>query len=291
MNMRATMLGGVGLGVLLGGCPFEEPPVIQGSESETAGEVTTSGNTSTTPTTMTTTDAPTTDEPTTNVPTTDDPTTMGSVDDTTMSTTVEVTATDSSTSLGTTGDPCEALCAGLLCGDSSGCDCGECGPMATCATDQTYCGLPVGFYNDFGANAQVNAQVQLGFRFQVFEDTVVRRLGVIAGGAGANVRLALYSHDGSGPADRLVQTGAVMLYANGNNEFDVGATPITAGNFYWVMLHTEGSTPLRRTFNGDNMYEAAVRTTIPFAAGFPVTMDDEVVVNDYRYNLYMVVEE
>ena len=41
----------------------------------------------------------------------------------------------------------------------------------------------------------------------------------------------------------------------------------------------------------DNMYEAAVRNSIPFASGFPVTMDDEAVLNDYRYNVYMVVEE
>jgi len=291
---RSILLGWpLCLGTLLAGCPFEEPPVIQDSEgSETAGD-TTNGATSTTPpttTTPSTTETPTTETPpTTTEPTTADPTTMGPAD-TTDSTTSEVTATDSSSSSGSTGDPCVAVCEGLACGINDECECGECGPMATCAGDQTYCGLPVGFYNDFGSSAQVNAQVQLGFRFTVFEATTVRRLGVIAGGAGANVRLALYDHDGSGPANRLVQTGAVMLYANGNNEFDVGATPIDPGD-YWVMLHTEGATPLRRTFNGDNQYEAAVRTMIPFASGFPMTMDDELVLNDYRYNLYMIVEE
>ena len=30
---------------------------------------------------------------------------------------------------------------------------------------------------------------------------------------------------------------------------------------------------------------------VPFAEGFPDAMDDEMVVTDYRYNLYMVVEE
>lgn len=276
---RSIPLGGpLWLGMLLAGCPFEEPPVIT-DDSETMG--TTNGVTSTT-LAMTTTTAATTDA------TTVDPT-VSSVDDTTDVTTSEDSATDPTTST-STGDPCVPACDGLVCGTADACDCGECGPMATCATDQTYCGLPVGFYSDFGRTSTVSPQTQLGFRFQVFEATTVRRLGVISGGAGGTVRLALYDHDGVGPANRLVQTGAVLLYANGSNEFDVGATPIAPGD-YWVMLHTEGSTPIRRTFNGDNMYEAAVRNSIPFASGFPVTMDDEAVLNDYRYNVYMVVEE
>ncbi len=287
---RSNMLGCLALAALLAGCPFEEPPVITDDSETTGGESTTNGATSITPTTTTpTTTAPTT-TPTTDA-TTVDPTTMSSLDDPTAEvTTSEVSATDSTSSSGSTGDPCVPACEGLVCGMTEACECGECGPMATCADDQTYCGLPVGFYNDFGATSSVNAQTQLGFRFQVFEDTTVRRLGVISGGAGNMVRLALYDHDGMGPANRLVQTGAVMLYANGNNEYDVGATPIASGD-YWVMIHTEGATPIRRTFNGDNMYEAAVRGMIPFASGFPVAMNDELVLNDYRYNLYMVVEE
>jgi len=162
--------------------------------------------------------------------------------------------------------------------------------MAVCADDQTYCGLPIGFSNDFGDNVLVAGQVQLGFRFDVFEPRVVRRLGVIAGGAGQDVRLALYDHDGMGPANRVVQTGAVTLFAAGPNEFSVGATAIDPGE-YWVMLHTAAMTPLGRTFNGDNGYEEALRVGIPFGDGFPETMDDEMVITDYRYNVYMVVED
>ncbi|MCX4246105.1 hypothetical protein [Paraliomyxa miuraensis] len=254
---------------------------------------TTSGTTSTTEgTSMSTTS--TTAPPTTTSMTTDptvDPMTTGT-------TTVDPSETaDSTTSVGTTDtdttgpvDPCELACDGLACGPSEGCACGDCSPMATCADDQTYCGLPVGFFNDFGSTALVNGQVQLGFRFQVFEERVVRRLAVISGGAGVDVRMALYTHDGVGPADRIAQTGAVTLYANGVNEFDVGATTIMPGE-YWVMLHTAGSTPLARTFNGDNGYEEAVRINIPFMDGFPMTMNDEMVITDYRYNLYMVVED
>jgi hypothetical protein len=289
---RSILLGGpLCLGLLLAGCPFDEPPVI-GEDSESTETV---GATTQGATTMPTTTMPTTVEPTTTEPvseaTTVDPTTMGSVDDTTVGvTTMEVSATESSGSSESTGDPCVASCDGVACGSIDACECGECGPMATCADDQTYCGVPLGFYNDFGSTPSVTPQFQIGHRFQVFEDTVVRRLGLISGGAGATVRLALYDHDGVGPANRLVQTGAVMLYANGNNEYDVGATPIVPGD-YWVMVHTEGNTPIRSTFNGDNMYEAAWRTSIPFAAGFPVALNDETVGLDYRYNLYMIVED
>jgi hypothetical protein len=286
MNTRATMLGALGLGMLLGGCPFEEPPIIQDSETNEPTGGTTLGGTSTMSTTLTSESA-TTQGPTTNGPTTN-PTSMGTLDgETTEGNTTEGVTTEPMTT--DTLDPCFAMCSGLACGELGACDCGECGPSATCASDQTYCGLPVGFYNDFGLSVQVNGQLQVGFRFLVLQDTAVRQLGVISGGAGATVRMALYDHDG-GPANRLVQTDPVMLYANGHNVFDVDPTPIAAG-FYWVMLHTEGSTPLRRTFNGDNNYEAAVRTSIPFPSGFPVIMEDEIVLNDYRYNLYMVVED
>jgi hypothetical protein len=288
---RSILLGCLGLGTLLTGCPFEEPPMIDMDGSGTAGAT---AGTTMVPTTETNTTMPTTAGPTTAETTMDptvEPTTVASLDTTADSTTTQGSATESTSATDTTTTgSCSVECDGIACGTVDACDCGECGPMATCADDQSYCAVPVGFFNDFGANALVNGQVQLGFRFQVFVATTVRRLGVIAGGAGANVRLALYDHDGAGPANRLVQTGAVALYANGNNEYDVGATAIAPGD-YWVMLHTEGSTPLRRTFNGDNMYEEAVRGGIPFAAGFPVAMDDEMVLNDYRYNVYMVVEE
>lgn len=292
MTMRSNMLGRLALGTLLVGCNvFEDPPMII-EDSETTGDATAEGTASTTPTTTTpTTTMPTTTvEPTTNA-TTVDPTTMGSVDDTTASTTSEVTATDSTSSSSTTGeDPCVAACTGLACGMADACECGECGPMIECSADQTYCAMPVGYFADFGFSQSLPGSVQLGYRFQVFAPTVVRRLGLISWGAGATVRLALYDHDGAGPNDRLVQTGAVMLYANGNNEFDVGATAIAPGD-YWVMLHTQGSTPIRSTPNGVTDYEEALRNPIPFASGFPSPMVDEVVLEDYAYNVYMVVEE
>lgn len=290
MTMRSNMLGRLALGTLLAGCNvFEDPPMIIG-DSETTGDATTDGVTSTTPTTTAPTTTPTTTTPTTDA-TTVDPTTMGSVDDTTASTTSEVSATDSTSSSTTTGeDPCVAACAGLACGMADSCDCGECGPMSECAADQTYCAMPVGYFADFGYSQSLPGPLQLGYRFQVFAPTVVRRLGVISWGAGATVRLALYDHDGAGPNTRLVQTGAVMLYANGNNEFDVGATPIAPGD-YWVMVHTQGSTPLRSTPNGVTNYEEALRNPATFAAGFPSPMVDEAIVEDYAYNLYMVVEE
>lgn len=284
-RMRSILLGGpLCLGTMLAGCPFEDPPVIQDTESTGAVD----------PTMGTTTPTPTTNEPTTSMPTTSEPatetmadsTTTVSVDDTSTDGTTD--ASDTSTSDPTTGDPCVAACDGLACGTAASCDCGMCGPMATCADDQSYCGEPIGFYNMFPDSESVFGDVQFGFRFTVFEPRTVRRLGLIASGAGSDVRLALYDHDGSGPANRLVQTGAVTLYANGANEFDVGSTSIMPGD-YWVMIHTEGLTPLYRTL--EDGHEVVFRTMIPFANGFPMTMDDETVSTEFRYNLYMIVEE
>ena len=276
MSLRSIVLGSVAAG-LLSGCFVEDPPPMvmttmgDASDGSTSSQATGDSMSS---------GAPTTDGSTTMVSMTSEDTLTGVDDSTTNPTGVE------------TGDACEMLCQDVACGMVEGCEspCAECGPMASCAEDQTYCGLPVGFFNDFGDVALVYPQLQLGFRFQIFEPRVVRRLGVIAGGAGQDVRMALYDHDGTGPANRIVQTGAVTLYAAGNNEFNVGATPLEPGD-YWVMLHSSAMTPLARTFNGDNSYELALRQMVPFAEGFPDAMDDEMVVTDYRYNLYMVVEE
>lgn len=279
MSLRSIVLGCVA-GTVLPGCFVEDPPPVVPMTTTTDGSdgtVSMSGPMTDGP--MTTV-GPTTDQPTTDEPTTVGPTT--GMDDTTT----DPTAVDSDT------DGCMMACEGVVCGMAEGCEepCGECGPMATCAVDQTYCGLPIGFYNDFGDSFPVYAELQFGFRFQIFEARVVRQLGVIAAGAGPQVRLALYDHDGTGPANRIVQTGAVDLYAVGHNEFNVGATPIEPGE-YWVMIHTATMTPLARTFNNDNDYELALRSMVPFASGFPDTMDDEMIVPDYRYNLYMVVED
>jgi hypothetical protein len=277
------LVGCLGLGTLLGGCfedPIEDPIVPESTSSTTTDDTSTPITATSSPTTDSTTIGPTTD-----------PTTVGPLDTTegVDDTTTEGMTTESSDSTGPV-DPCVAACTGLACGMANACDCGTCDPMVTCADDQSYCALPIGFFNQFPDIEPVNGQVQLGFRFTVFEPRIVRRLGVIAGGAGSDVRLALYDHDGAGPANRIVQTGAVTLFAVGPNEFDVGATPIMPGD-YWVMLHTNGLTSLHRTLNGDNIYEEAVRTGIPFGDGFPPMMNDEVVLNDYRYNLYMVVED
>lgn len=285
--MRSILLGGpLCLGTMLAGCPFEDPPIIQDTES--TGPVD--------PTTGSTSITPTTSDPTTSAPTTSEPGTETMVDPTTTTVSVDDTSTDGTTSpvsettsdTTTNGDPCELACDGLACGEVDACDCGMCGPMATCADDQSYCGEPIGYYNVFPDPEPMFGEVQIGYRINVLEPRTVRRLGVIASGAGSDIRLALYDHDGSGPANRIVQTGSVTLYANGPNEFDVGSTPIMPGD-YWVIIHTDSLTPLYRTLTYD--FESCYRSMIPFASGFPVTMDDELIQDDFRYNFYMVVEE
>ncbi len=288
MMTRSILVGWLAVSSsLLGGCVFEEPMIVDADASGTEGSTV---GTTTAPTTETSTTGPTTTVGPTTDPTVADSTTTEGPLDTTAENTSDVTATSDTSTTSTTGDPCVAACEGLACGTTDDCECGECSGMNQCAADQTYCAQRVGFFNDFGFSSTVGGQLQLGFRFTVAAPTNVRRLGLIAWGAGANVRMAVYEHDGAGPQSRVVQTAVVQLYANGVNEFDVPPTPIAPGD-YWVMLHTETSTPLRRTLNGDNGHEEALRTMIPFAAGFPDVMNDEAVLNDYRYNLYMVIEE
>ncbi|MEM7152533.1 MAG: hypothetical protein AAF799_06815 [Myxococcota bacterium] len=280
MSLRAIVLGCVGIAVGVTGCFEENTPVVITTSSDPETGATEDGDTVASPAEETAAETPETTTTQGSSPTTEDP---------------DGTATEPVSTEDTGPDPttgCQPECDELACGMETNCgmSCGECAAMAQCADDQTYCGLPIGFPNDFGDVALVNGLVQLGFRFQVFEPRIVRRLGVIAGGAGQQVRLALYDSDGAGPDQRVVQTGAVELFAAGPNEFNVGATEIEPGE-YWVFLHTSAMTPLARTFNGDNDYEEGLRVSIPFDDGFPEVMDDEMIIQDYRYNVYMVVED
>ena len=280
MTLRAIVGGCLGVAVLSSACFTEETPIVITTSSEPTSGATEDGDTANTPgAEETSVETPETSTTQATPATTEDP---------------DGTATESSMTDTSGPEPtgCMPECDELACGMEANCgmSCGECAAMATCADDQTYCGLPIGFPNDFGDVALVNGLVQLGFRFQVLEPRVVRQLGVIAGGAGQQVRLALYDSDGAGPDARIVQTGAVELFAPGPNEFNVGATPIDPGE-YWVFLHTSAMTPLARTFNGDNNYEEGLRVSVPFDDGFPEVMDDEMIIQDYRYNVYMVVED
>ncbi|MEX1365653.1 MAG: hypothetical protein AB1Z98_21170 [Nannocystaceae bacterium] len=280
MDLRFIVLGCLGTAVLTG-CFVEDPLPMTPTSMTTAGTDDATEGTSTVGESMTS-DGPTTNTPTTG-PTTDGPTTTGPDDSTTDPT--DPTVADS-------GTGCGMACEGIACGMADGCDesCGECNDAAVCADDQSYCGLPVGFPNDFGDEAGVFPLLQFGYRFQLEEPRVVRRLGVISRGSGPQIRMALYDHDGAGPNNLMVQTDAVALYTLGSNEFDVDPTPVPAGE-YWVMLHTSINTVLARTFDGDNMYELASRASIPFGAGFPDVMVDEAIGQEWRYNLYAVVED
>lgn len=286
MTTRSILFGCLGPIFLLGGCIFEDPLPPPSATDSTGATTTTLPTTGGSATSMS---GPMTSMSTLG-PTTTDPSTVGSLDTTADSTTSEVSATVGSSSTGPV-DPCDATCTVIACGVQDMCDCGVCPNMeATCSEDQTYCGLPVGAYSPLPFMASIPAEFQLGYRYTIFQPRTVRRLGINTWGAGTDVRLALYDDDGLGPHNRLVQTGVVTLYANGINEWEVGATDIMPGD-YWVMLHTGGATPIRRGLNGELNYTRALRSSIPFAAGFPPVMDDEVIELDYQYNIYMIVED
>jgi hypothetical protein len=137
----------------------------------------------------------------------------------------------------------------------------------------------------------VVGDVIFGHRVTVPANTTLKALGVIAGAAGPNVQLALYS-DSSGPQTRMRQSGEFAL-VNDDNRIEVPDTALTAGD-YWIMMHTEGLTSLGRTAADDNDHEFAyVFEAYPDdgSNSFPLTLDGDAIVEDYRYNLYIIVEE
>jgi hypothetical protein len=52
----------------------------------------------------------------------------------------------------------------------------------------------------------------------------------------------------------------------------------------------EALTPLRRTAVGDDTHEQFY-SVVDFDAVMPASLDDEVVINDLLYNLYVVVDD
>ncbi|MCR9163227.1 MAG: hypothetical protein ACE37F_23355 [Nannocystaceae bacterium] len=220
-----------------------------------------------------------------------DPTTGGDSDDTSGG------ADDTSSSSGqpdSDSDACVQDCAGIACGVDPVCnlECPEqCSGSAECAEDQTYCGIRLGYPDFLGSDGEVVGDIMFGHRVTVPFGTTLKAIGVLAGGAGAEVQMAVYT-DVGGPQTRLRQTGEVVL-ASGSNEIAVPDTDLPAGD-YWIMLHTEGLTLLGRTLPGDNDYEFAyVFATYPpdGSESFPLTMTGDQIVADHRYNLFIVVED
>jgi hypothetical protein len=214
---------------------------------------------------------------------TDTVATMGPSDSTATS--------DADTSAATAVDTgCVADCGDMVCGvDACGASCGTCGPSATCADDQSWCALPIGFSVDLGSVGPVGPDVQVGHRITLFQPRVVRQLGVIAGAAGDDVRMALYTHDGTGPATQLVETSVATL-ARGANAIDVAPTSVDAGD-YWIMIHVQSATQLAQTDAADAGYETATVDPAPFMDGFAASLVSETVDTDVRRNLYLVVED
>ncbi len=189
---------------------------------------------------------------------------------------------------------CVPDCGGIACGVDPVCDADcpdQCSAAATCAADQSYCALALGNPDYLGTYAEVVGGIMFGHRVTIPSNTTLKSLGVIAGDAGPAVQLAIYT-DSNGPQTRMRQTGEFVVQDD-VNEVDVPDTTLTAGD-YWIMIHTEDLTSLGRTESGDFQHEFAyVFESYPAtgADSFPLTLDDDQIVEDYRYNLYIVVEE
>lgn len=238
----------------------------------------TSGGTTDGPTTAP--DSEVTTDPT--APTSDDPT-SGDPDE---SGSGSGSSESSPSGSGSESGPCIPDCGDAVCGDDPVCatECGSCDGDAVCASDGTYCGLPLGYFDDLGDVGSLSSGVIVGHRVTVPADTNLRRFGIIAG-EGGNARLALYT-DAGGPQNLVAETGEVALAA-GVNEIDVPATAIDQG-VYWMAIQLEQATDLRRT--SDPIYEIFFLVS-SYDEGYPAVMSNDDTVSDFRFNLYIVVED
>ncbi len=282
----ARVSAAVGLLMGLGGCFTDAVPSAAGSSGP--GTTTTTGS------------RPDPAGPSTaasgTIETGDD--TTGVVDSTTVAPSTTSTTTQADTSTG-----CSPTCADQACGIEPACgtSCGECSmpgqgvPFAGCVEQgHWYCGLRLGFPLMFGPSPPLNADLVIGYRVTLVQQRTVRALGLLTAGAGdAPVRMALYAHDvpTDTPAALLAETGAVAV-ANGHNLYPIDyPDPLPAGD-YWVMLHSGLPLTLFRTQSIE--HELFLLTDVPFdpnASAFPPELTGQPLSTNFRYNLYMVVED
>lgn len=180
---------------------------------------------------------------------------------------------------------CDALACGAdpACGES----CGDCEPNETCLDDGAYCGAEYGYGDDFGYSNLANPDVMFGHRFTLPVAATLERFGVLAGAAG-NVRMALYTHDGGGPAALVAQSGEFAVLA-GSNEHAVAEVALVPGD-YWIAIVLEASTSLRSTDLDDDAHEMFY-ALMSYDSAFPASSTSDALINSVLFNLYVVVDD
>ena len=162
--------------------------------------------------------------------------------------------------------------------------CAACTEDAMCVGAPAFCADPVGHSADFGDTRQVYGGIAFGYAITLEAPREVRALAVLSGGAGPVVRMALY--DRSSGARLVVSDDVALGAALEVTEAPVPTTLLEPGS-YWVVLHTQASTPIRGSFDGDTGYETLFLGERDFADGLPEQLGDEAeVTTDYRYNFY-----
>ncbi len=242
--------------------------------------------------------------PTPDMGTTDSPGTSGRPAGTTDA--LDLTSTSSSSSIvdssGTTSDSSTngaRSCLAQDCGldPISGQPCGRCGgpspQLLGCVEHgHWYCGERLGFGEVLPVEASVSPMHLAGFQVVLEQNRRLRALGVLAVGAGANIRMALYSGDGpsGGPNLRRALTGEVAV-VGGYNEYQVEELEELEPGPYWVFIQTDDPAPLMyRSLNP--VHPVALVPNVEFEPGaFPRTMTKVTPMETYGFTVYMVVQE
>ncbi len=277
--------------LLFTGACFEDEQPLPGAPTTTEG---------------TTADPGTTSIVVTGSTTSTDPPPPGSTSSTTAEppdgTTVAVSGTSTGDGVDSSSGGCQPMCMTQDCGVDPLCgvSCGRCDPadgvydMGCVEQGHWYCGQRLGYPDILGMGSIPNGNIQFGYRVTLNQPRQIRALGVLASGAGVDIRMALYANDEDGvvggPTERLAVTGSVGLVA-GYNDIDINPRMLDAGD-YWVMVHTSTPPPLYRSVNDD--YEVILVTNVPYdpqVNAFPMNLGSPTPIETFGYTLYIVVED
>jgi hypothetical protein len=193
-------------------------------------------------------------------------------------------AIDDPADAGTTGEACElgtpTDC--LACGDA-------CSPDGACTPEGCLEPLTLGHAEAFDNLGGLDGFLW-GFPVELDAPATLTHVAFIAGGAGGNVQLSVYSDASGAPSDRLVTAPPAFGYAPGVHEIEVPPEELAAGT-YWIMATATNPTRLAVDLNGGSVNFAVQGIIHEFAQGHPNVIDDPVAFVNFRPNFYLRLEQ
>ena len=187
--------------------------------------------------------------------------------------------TDAGTS---TGEACELGTATdcLACGDA-------CSPEGTCTAGGCLEPQTLGHDEAFDDLGGLDGFLW-GFPIDLESEATLTHLAFIAGGAGGDVQLSLYTDEAGAPSSRIVTAAPVFAYGPGVHEVAVPSQALEPGT-YWIMATATDPTRIAFDLNNGAVNFGVQGIEREFAQGHPAFIEAPNSFVNFRPNFYIRV--